>query len=185
MIEVSIALLEALRAGEATRHGFLYLDHLEGAVRFWTGTGKVSWNGSDWFGVGALGAISGVEQTAEITAHELSFSLSGVDTRAISLTTGSVRNREAILYARWVSRENVWFADSVVLWKGVMDHITSKENGGQATIDLMTHSPLFNWDQAPNVAYTNEEQQRQYFGDTGFDRIVSLANKSTAGWLGS
>lgn len=72
----------------------------------------------------------------------------------------------------------------MILWKGTMDHITSREDGGQATIELLTHSPLFNWDQAPNVAYTNEEQQLLFSGDTGFDRIVSLANKTTAGWLG-
>jgi hypothetical protein len=184
VIEASLALLEALRAGEATRHGFLYLDHAEGPVRFWTGTGKVSWDGSDWFGVGALGAISGVEQTAEITAQELSFVLSSVDPKVITLTTGSVRNRAIILYARWLSADNVWFPDAVVLWKGVMDHLTSREDGGQAVLELLTSSPLRNWGQAPNVAYTNEEQQLFYAGDTGFDRIVSLANKNTAGWLG-
>jgi hypothetical protein len=184
LITASLALLEALRTGEASQHGFLYLDHLDGPVRVWTGTGTVSWDGEDWLGVGILGAISGVEQTAEITAHELSFTLSGIDPRVISLTTGGVRNRDAVLYARWVSRENVWFPDSVVLWKGLMDHLTSREDDGQAVIELLTRSPLANWDQAPNVAYTHEEQQLYYSGDTGLDRIVSLANKTTAGWLG-
>ncbi len=184
MITASLALLEALKTGDATRHGFLYLDHLEGPVRLWTGTGTVSWDGSDWLGVGAFGTISGVEQSAEIAQHELAFSLSGVDPRIISLTTGSVRNRDATLYARWLSSGNVWFQDSVILWKGIMDHLTSREDGGTAMIELLTHSPLFNWEQAPNVAYTNEEQQFLYEGDTGFDRIVSLANKTTAGWLG-
>lgn len=179
-----MALLEALKTGDASKHGFLFLDHPEGPVRLWSGSGTVSWNGSDWLGVGILGAISGVEQTAEIAAHELSFSLSGVDPKMITFKTGSVRNREAVLYARWVGTDNVWFSDSVVLWKGVMDYLTSKEDNGQAVIDLLTHSPLFNWGQAPNVAYTHEEQQLSYAGDTGFDRIVSLANKTTAGWLG-
>lgn len=184
MITASLALLEALRSGGATKHGFLFLDHPEGPVRVWTGTGTVSWIGSDWLGVGTLGAVAGIEQSAELAAHELSFSLSGVDPRTISLKTGSVRNREAILYARWLALDNTWFDDSVVLWKGVMDYLTSKEEGGQAVVELMTHSPLFNWDQSPNVAYTHEEQQQEYAGDTGFDRIVSLANKTTAGWLG-
>jgi len=182
LITASLALLEALKTGDATRHGFLYLDHPEGPVRLWTGTGTVSWVGSDWFGVGTLGAMAGIEQSAELSAHELSFSLSGVDPRTISLKTGSVRNREAILYARWLDPENTWFDDSVVLWKGVMDYLTSREDNGQAVVELVTHSPLFNLEQSPNVAWTHEEQQQRYPGDTGFDRIVSLANKTTAGW---
>jgi hypothetical protein len=62
-----------------------------GFVRFWTGYGTISWNGSDWIGAGQLIGISDIEENAEVVATGITVSLSGVDPALVSAVIGEAR----------------------------------------------------------------------------------------------
>lgn len=47
-------------------------------VRVHDGVGGLQWNGHDWSGVGALGAVSGISGGVDLEASDLSMALSGV-----------------------------------------------------------------------------------------------------------
>jgi hypothetical protein len=183
MISVSLDLQQALRRGHATRHAFVQLDHPLGLVQIWSGTGSVTWNGATWLGVGALGAVGEVSETKEIQAHDMNLELSGINAATVTLQDGQVRGRAVSIWSRWIDlRTGAWFSDSAVLFSGLMDVVKTAERNGIATMTLTCRSPLFNWDAAPSVYYSNEEQLRLYPGDTGFDRMPNIPTQTLAGW---
>ena len=183
MLQVTLALVDALRNGRAVRHGFLEMDHPASVVRVWTGWGAASWQGHDWLGVGALGSIGEIADTKETVAHDLSLGISGIDPAMITLRDGQLRGRPMTLWVRWLDQATgAWFTDSAILFQGVMDTVTSQEQGGKASMALVCRSPLFNWSEAPHVYYSNEEQQLLHPGDTGFDRMADIPTKTLAGW---
>lgn len=183
MIQVTVALQQALRNGTATRHAFVELDHPLDVVRLWTGTGTMTWNGNDWLGVGALGAVGEVSDTKDVQAHDLSLQISGVNPMTVTLADGQVRGRSMTMWSRWLDNATgAWFPDSAILFGGMMDTVTTAESGGQAIMTLVCRSPLFNWSDSPKVYYSNEEWQALYPGDTGFDRMQNIPTQNAAGW---
>ena len=185
MIALPLDLIEAIRAGEATAHMFVELDHPDGVVRAWTGIGSVAWAGATWVGTGALGSIEGVQHTGDMREHEVTMTLSGVDPRSLGLAGDGIRNRDATLWVRWEKSDGTWWSSAMVLWKGLMDYATSEEDGGEGTVSILARSPIADWQAAANVAWTHEEQIAAYPGDTGLDRIPGLVNKEFEGWAAS
>ncbi len=182
MIALPLALIDAIRDGEATFHSFVHLEHAAGDVYVWSGIGTVTWQGNDYLGTGALGSIEGVQHTDDMREHEVTFTLSGVDPASLGLAGDGVRNGAATVWLRWERPDGTWWDASMVLWAGLMDYATSEEDGGDGRISILARSPLADWSVAANVAWTHEEQIASFADDTGLDRIPGLVNKEFEGW---
>lgn len=190
MIALSLELLDAIRASEATGHVFVYFDHPEGEIRVWSGIGERTWLGETWSGIGGLGRVGGVEYTGELREHEVTIELSRVDMTLLGLASTGIQGRTVTVFLRWEKLDGRFFDDYLTMWKGLADYAVSSEaqRSGSvqtATLQIICRSPLADWRNAAGVAYTNEEQQVLYPGDTGFDRIPDLVNKEFEGWAAS
>lgn len=180
MIALPLDLLDAIRAGQAPWRLFVELDHPDGLVRLWSGLGQTTWNDAAWLGAAYLGTIEGVTHTGDLRENEVAFTMSQVDPRWLNLSTFSVRNRPATIWCRWMRTDGTFWDSSLIIWKGLMDYASTDE--AEAKLTITARSPIADWRVAANVAWTNEEQQALYPGDTGLDRIPGLVNKEFEGW---
>ena len=67
------------------------LDFASGFFRAWTGIGPLHWAGKVFEGLGAIGAVSEIEETVELRAVQLTLSLSPVPQEVARGAAGGLR----------------------------------------------------------------------------------------------
>lgn len=152
-----------------------------GTVRAWSGIGDLSWDNQTWIGTGNLLQISSVQENAETVASGATVTLSGVPTELISLALGSVRQgRSGQIYLGFLSGGDV-VADPVLVFEGKLDVPIIEEDGDTATIAIAYESRLIDLQKPRESRYTNEDHQRVFPNDLGFEFVPSLQEK-TINW---
>jgi len=165
------ALLAAITLPDATVH------------RYWSGVGTLVWGGSYWLGLGKLGRISGAGTTAEIRTVETAYTLMGVTDFAEMNTflETSIRNGTATAWLAFLDDADAVIPDPVMIDSSILDRAIPRLGGdGTAEMSLAATSAIFNFAATPGLYITHEEQQREFPGDTGFNRIPGLASRVVA-----
>lgn len=178
------ALTAAMQAGIEQgfpRYVFAEIDHPNGMVRAWGGVGDIEWNGSTWKGVGALGRLSQVERSTELQIADRTITLRGVDPDASNYLSGSVRKRVAKFWIALLHPVTRTVVPDPYLIDEVQMDSQSLSNGedGNLEVNITGYSGLWTLQRAQNLAWSTEQAQAAYPGDTGFDQIPSLVNKDT------
>ena len=160
-----------------TRTVAVDLDFVSGIVRA-NGSPTSIWiGGQEYVGLFPLGAISPVEETIELKATGLTLVLTGIpnDLVAAVLADG-YRNRRAQVWE--VLLDSAWqpIADPVLVFRGRMDQVTIAV-GDSATVTVALENRLRDWERAPNILWTHEEQVRQYPGDTFFGFMSNISQR--------
>lgn len=152
------------------------LDFPSGFVRVWSGIGQLTWNGVTWEGTGALGTVSVVEETVDLRAVGLNFTLTGVDSSLLSIALGEdYRGRSAKLYLGFLDSTGVVIVDPTQIWGGRIDTMESTDAGETATIILAAESRLVDLERPGEIRrYTDEDQQREFPGDEGLAFVNAL-----------
>lgn len=176
---------EVLR-GRSLRLAFLVSFELAAEThRFWSGAGTLTWDGEDYIGVARLGRVSGAGETAEIRTTETVYSLSGVtdfDGLNDFLET-PIRGRIATTWLAALDEDGQVIADPVLIDQSVLDTATpSFSENGTAEVSLNATSAMFYWLKPVSRFITNEDQQEDYPGDTGFDRIPTEVASKQVSW---
>jgi hypothetical protein len=172
------------RLRQALRNGaqpalIAYLDHPDGPTRVWSRSGTLRWDGYDWQGVGTLGRISGVSQSNDLALKQVALSLSGVPPFATKTLSGRVRGRVARVWFTAVMGKRVIGAPELIV-DAICDYQTLKiEDSGAATITITANVGFWSIERAVNIAWTHEQQQSVYPGDTGLSLLPSLTNKES------
>ena len=150
-------------------------DFISGTVRAWTGIGDLSWNGATWTGTGTLMSISSVQETAETSANGISVTLNGVPSTLISLALQSCRQgARGRVYLGFLTTGGAVVADPVLLFEGRLDIPAIEENGETSSVSISYESRLIDLSRSRESRYTNEDQQRAFPGDKGFEFVPSL-----------
>lgn len=174
-------LLTATRTGTAQRHLFLYVNHPAGVIRAWDGIGNFTLSGQVYQGVGALGVISGISDSAEIQQHEVTCTLNSVAFSALRADDGDVRGVAATVVAALVTEGgSVLYSRTVFTGRG--DFLKHRISGDMATLTLTLRGLLADWSAAPRAYWAPQDQQRLYAGDNGFNFIKGLQDAETSGW---
>ena len=139
------------------------LDFASGFFRAWTGIGPLHWAGKVFEGLGAIGAVSEIEETVELRAVRLTLSLLPVpqDVVDIALAERSFRLRPARLWGVLLDAEGAFVADPFPLWAGLMD-VMEVTDGTEARIALTCESRLVDLERA---------EVRRYPAQTGPARV--------------
>ena len=172
-------------AGRAIRPALLAAITLPDASvhRYWSGIGTLTWNGESWTGLGKLGRITGAGETAEIRTVETAYTLMGVtdfDELNVFLAT-AIRNGTAQAWLAFLNDDETVIPDPVQIDDSILDRANPRfGEDGSAALTLSATSAIFNFAATPGLYITHEEQQREYLGDTGFDRIPGLASRVVA-----
>lgn len=153
-----------------------------GYVRTWTGYGDLSWNGKTWLGVGTLGGVSAVQETAEIQANGITVTLNGIPSEMVSLLLQEVQQgNSGKVYIGFLDASNQIIADPYLMFEGRLDIPSLQENGDSATISITYESRLIDLQKPRETRLTDQEQQRLYPGDKGCEFVPAM-KEATINW---
>lgn len=172
---ITTAMADALAASHVDLVVLIELDLPDGAVRLNTSAVTVSWDGHDWLGAGAITAIQPIEETTSPQAAALAIQLSGIDPAFVAqIMVDHYQGRAASVWLAAMSSGEV-VDDPIMMFAGFIDEPTI-ELGGTATVTLTLENEWARWERAPDLLYTDAEQQAEYPGDTGFRYVEELEN---------
>lgn len=153
-------------------------EFISGTVRAWSGIGDLSWNGFTWTGTGTLLTVSPVQETSETSANGVTVNLNGVPSELISLALQSCKQgASGRIYLGFLSSSGV-VADPILLFEGKLDIPAIEEGGDTSTVSISYESRLIDLERSRESRYTNEDQQRAFPGDKGFEFVPSLQDLS-------
>lgn len=134
--------------------------------------------GNTFIGVGGLGAISVVEESAELRAYDLTLQLSGVprDAVAVSLTEAYQGRRGTVWEVLLDPATYLPIADPITIFRGRMDQMTVSL-GDTATVRVTLLNRLADWERPRVSRYTDEDQKRLHPEDDGFKFLPSTTEK--------
>ncbi|GAA0493772.1 hypothetical protein [Pigmentiphaga daeguensis] len=175
--QTTAAVDAAINAGHVQLFYLLEMEFRSGTI-YLTNLGfNVTWNGQEYTGAGAVGAVEEIRESAAAEATGLKFTLSGVPSEMVAIALGEhVQGRWARLYtAFWANGAIV--ADPVLEWAGLVDTLAISDGAESATIQVSVESRVVSF-KRPNVRrYNNADQQSQYPGDRFFEYVEEMAEK--------
>ena len=150
-----------------------------GTVRLWSGLGTLPWNGQQWLGAGKLASISAIEETTELRANAVQFTLSGIDPAQISLVLAdTIKGKPGKLWFGVLDGNDAVIADPHLTYEGRLDVPQITDDGATAAVTITYESHLVDLERSPGRRYTHESQQERHSGDKGFEYVEGLQNWS-------
>lgn len=162
---------------------FIKMSFADGDLNMWTGYGPFEFNGEEYVGTGNVLGIDKVEEAADLRAIGINFTISGVPPELRSIALNASSNIQGGAVTMWwgllwgeVIPELVH--EPYQIFKGRMDIMVIKDTGAECTIQLSAESVLIDLERPRKRLYTPEDQAIEYSGDTFFNFVVSLQDKS-------
>lgn len=179
-----------LTAGVATETGeartvsalFARFAFDSGTTFLWSGIGALTTAAmgtlpaATWQGLGTLGAVSAIEETSELRATGLTFTLSGVPSALIATALGEhYQGRAVTLWAGFFDDAGALIADPVQVFAGRMDQMEVVEAGETAAIRVSAENRLIDLERVDQVRhYTPDDQKKAFPGDKGLDYVPAM-----------
>jgi hypothetical protein len=135
-----------------------------------------------FLGVGQLGSVGAVEETSELKAHSMAFTLRGIPNDLISISLAeNYQGRSAKLWVGFLDAEHAVIGEPTLEFSGLMDtmdtDIGTGDNGATSTVNVTAQSRLVRWDEPSGARYTNEEQVDLFPGDRGLEFVAQMVEK--------
>lgn len=150
-----------------------------GPLRLWSGIGNFTLLGNVYTGVGSLGGISPIEESADdIRASGVVLTLSGIPSSLISLIlTEHFQSRAATVYFAFFNDQWALINDPVMVFSGRMDYPVLEEGGDTAKISVYVESELIDLERPRVRRYTDADQQALFAGDRGLEFVATIQNQ--------
>jgi hypothetical protein len=163
---------------------FVELQFVSATVRMCNYGQTFSWGGYDWIGLGSVGKISAVDESAGVQSSAMNFSLNSAQVSLLALAVGAVeeyRNQPAKLYFSPLNEHGALIDTPEVCWRGRMDVMSFGIDGEEGQINLKCETSSFSLKRT-SMRLNSAQQKQRYPTDTGFDYIEDLlANQQV--WL--
>lgn len=175
----------ALEGGSLKLGVLVEIDHPAGFVRLWSGIGSLAWNGNSFKGVGALGKIEGIGETTDIRTTETRYALiaPALDDDAKAIVMQSPRGRSVKAWAALLDDNWAVIPEPIQLDHSLIENIESSVGAdGIQVLSLPATSAIFDFIRPSGAAITNEAQQTEFPGDTGFDRMPTEVADKELSW---
>lgn len=176
---LSTAAANAVQSEVPLRTVAAELDFGSGFVRVNGSPASIWIAGNEFLGVGGLGAISAVEESAEMKSYGLTMTLSGVprDIVATALTE-AYQGRRVTVWEVFIDR-TTWqpIADPTIVFRGRLSQM-NVELGTLATVEVTIENRLVSWERPRLRRYTDEDQQRAHPGDVGLQFVSTTTEKN-------
>lgn len=178
MRSMSEAVLAAVQDEVVVRTVAVDLDFPSGVVRVNGSPADIEIYENIYLGVGGLGSISAVEESAELRAYGLTLSLSAIPRDIVAVALGQVyQGRRATVWEVILDRATMAvLANPVISFRGRMDTMTVTL-GETATVTIACENRLADWERPRLRRYTHEDQQLTHPGDQGFRFVSQTAEK--------
>ena len=178
------AMLLASEAATVAPVYFVKLQFDSADVLFHSALGDITWGGETYTGTGTLGAISGIEENADLVRTPISLSLTGLPNTLLSaFLNEQYQGRLATIYIGYLGLETHTLVDDpVIIYRGMMD-VPKTRRGKTFSISLNIESRFAQWDRPQVRRYTNEDQRSRYSDDTGL-QFVEQSTENQITWGG-
>jgi hypothetical protein len=175
-------------------------DFDSGTIGMWTGLGNITFNGVTFFGGGNLIGISAYQETLDLQAQGMTFTLSGVASDLIEITENEPYQGRAVRLSialvdieSFIAKEDGTGViltegggrirlESTVnatyrLFSGLMDVMDTQDDSTTSTIQLSAENVLTLLKRSKTRRYTDEDQKARYPDDDGLSFIAALQDK--------
>lgn len=170
---VPSALLTALSQPEVQPYYAVDLDFDSAPIRLWTGYGDRTIFTNSYTGGGSLLTISGLEEASDLSAKNITLSLSGVPSSLVTIALDEpYQRRECKVYFGTTDT-----SDPIEVFSGLMNTMTIEDSGESSVITLTVESKLVRLEKASNRRYTEENHVARHPNDTFFSYVTSLQDK--------
>lgn len=151
-----------------------------GTSRVWNGIGDIVFGANTYQGVGKFGSATPVQETTELQASGVTFSLSGIPADMLSIALQDVRwGKSAKLYFGLLNLSTgALIADPYLIFSGMTDVPAIDEGDDTATVSITAENRLVDLERPRIRRYTHEDQQLRDPGDLGFEYVASLQDAS-------
>lgn len=174
---LSAGVITEINANEVQPFLLFQGEFISGTLRCWSGFGNLTWGGYTWTGTGTLLSISAVQETADVSANGVTATLTGLPSSLISLALADCEQGSAgYVYLGFLDNGAV-VADPVLLFEGRLDIPSIDEQGETCVVSISYESRLIDLERTRESRYTNEDQQREFAGDVGFEFVAGLQDK--------
>lgn len=147
-------------------------------VHLWSGYGTITYNGTGYLGIGALGTISPVEETTDLAARGITMQLSGVPTALIAVALSeNYQGRECSVMFGALDSSAGLVSSPITIFSGRMDVMSINDDGQNATIGMTAENKLVDFRRPREVRYTDEEQKTLYPTDKGLEFVNAIQEK--------
>jgi hypothetical protein len=170
---VPSAILTALAQPEVEPFYAVEIDLDSGPLRLWTGYGDRTIDGNTYTGGGALMGISGLEEVADLSAKEITLTLTGIDSTVVSLALQEPYQRRRVRVL-WGVRNA---SDFVEVFSGNLNQMVIEDGPDFGTITVTVDSRLVELERASNRRYTSESHKSRHATDTFFDFVAQIQDK--------
>jgi hypothetical protein len=167
--------LAAIQSASLRPALFVEAHFTSGPIYVWSGVGPIVWGGHTWTGLGSLGSVSTIDESATVEAKGITLTLSGIDSALLTDILDEFQvGLPVVVSLGLFDAVGALIADPVASFVGEMDQPTLDVTGTSATIAINCESRLLELNVAVDRRYTNEDQQRDYPGDRGFEFVNSI-----------
>ncbi len=178
------ALVTEITAASLAPATFAFLDFQGGAVRVWDGVGSKVWGGNTYVGLGYLGTISPIEETADVKANGIVLQVTGVPSSLIATVLGDNYNRrEVSVWLGALNQTGALVADPDLAFSGRMNNVDFDKGAETAVLRIFAESRLVDLLRSRERRYTHEHQQIDYPGDLGLE-YMARAQSTPFNWGG-
>jgi len=170
---VPAAILTALAQPEVEPFYAVEIDLDSGPLRLWTGYGDRTVDSNTYTGGGTLMTIEGLEEVADLSAKNITLTLSGMPSEVISLALQEPYQRRKVRVL-WGVRG---VSDFVEVFSGSLNQMVIEDSAESGTISVTVDSKLVELERASNRRYTSESHKSRYATDTFFDFVAQIQDK--------
>jgi hypothetical protein len=142
-----------------------------GTVRVHNSVGTLSFGGNDYFGVGAFGSISPMEESIDLVDNPVTVNLSSITQEIIdAIKTDNIFGRDADIYLGALNADDELEGTPTNWISGYMEHaslLVGTENG--VSISIQTRASRLKLRNGKR--FTLEDHQQDYSGDLFFEYL--------------
>lgn len=181
---LNASLVTEITAARLAPAQFVFLDFQTGPVRVWDGVGSIVWGGNTYVGLGYLGSITPIEETADVRANGVVFQVSGVPSSLIATVLGDAYSRrDAKIWVGALDATGALVADPDLMFSGKMNNVDFDKGEVEAIIRVYAESRLVDLRRSRERRYTHEDQQIDFPGDLGL-QYMARAQSTPLNWGG-
>ena len=166
-------ILTALTQPEVQPFYAVEIDLDSAPLRLWTGYGERTIDGDTYTGGGDLVNISGLEEVADLSAKNITLSISGMPPEVVSLALQEPYQRRKVRVL-WGVRD---VDDFVEVFSGSLNQMVIEDGAESGTISVTVDSKLVELERASNRRYTSLSHKTRYPNDTFFDFVAQIQDK--------
>jgi hypothetical protein len=167
----------ALEKAKAATAWFVELHFVSGVQRVCSYSQTYTWGGYDWIGLGTVGSISAVEESAGVGSSAMTFGLNIAQNAELALAVGPVedyRGQPAKLYFCPLDDQGLLIDTPEICWRGAMDVISGGVEGDTGQIVLKCETSAFGLKRQSSLRLNAAQQRQKHPTDTGLDYLTGL-----------